>query len=266
MSSPTDIREMLFADTAVLGALGLILLTVAIVAFIVWLAMGTREPDFVDVLRWVGAGVIGVILIAYTGSWHEVAIDPATKQVTERHGYLGHELEWMGQQRGFQDFTTVLVERTTSEQNNSTSYSSQSSYSRKSTRTVHSYTLILRGADRQITLPMASKDDMFFHFRAKPQGSGVTWPPMETSDDVLVLEAAARQLARLGNWEARRRGYALLVRRDEAADRPQDMRNEPAWFYRLPFMPTKEAATELQHSPVSIKIIALDAESPIDAE
>jgi len=107
---------MLFADTAALGALGLILLAVAIVAFIIWLAVGTRDPDFSDVLKWVVAGAIGVILIAYAGSWHEVAIDPAIRRVTERHGYLGYELHWMGQQCGFRDFTTVLVERTTSKE------------------------------------------------------------------------------------------------------------------------------------------------------
>jgi len=57
--------------------------------------------------------------------------------------------------------------------------------------------------------------------------------------------------------------------RGEAADRPpdqrpQEMRNGPAWFFQLPFMTKKKAATELQHSPVSIEAIAADAESPID--
>lgn len=264
---------MLFADTAALGLPGLILLALAIVAFIVWLAVGTRDPDIGDVLKLVVAGVIGVVVIGYAGSWHEVAIDPATKQVTERHGYLGFELRWMGQQRGFQDFTTVLVERTTSK---------EPTDNPKRTRKVHSYTLSLRGADRQLDLPVTTKDDVFFHLRAKPQSSGVTLPPMETSGDVLGLEAAARQVARLGSWEARRRGYALQVPRGEAADRPPDqrpldIRDRPAapraepgsgksgWFYQLPFMPKQKAAPELQHSPVSIEIIATDAESLIDS-
>jgi len=43
------------------------------------------------------------------------------------------------------------------------------------------------------------------------------------------------------------------------------MRNGPAWFYQLPYMP-KKAAAELPHSPVSIKIIAADAETLIDGE
>ena len=92
MGSFADTREMPFAATAALGAPGQILLAVAIVAFIVWLAVGTRYPDHGDVLKWVAAGAIGIVLVAYAGSWHEVAIDPATRQVTARHGYLGYEL------------------------------------------------------------------------------------------------------------------------------------------------------------------------------
>ncbi|MBI2750747.1 MAG: hypothetical protein HYX43_15880 [Burkholderiales bacterium] len=273
MSVQADTKEMLFADTAALGLPGLILLAVAIVAFIVWLAVGTREPDLGDVLGWIVAGVLGVVVIAYAGSWHEVAIDPATRRVAERHGYLGFELSWMGQQRGFQDFTTVLVERTTSK---------ESTDKPKRTRKAHSYTLSLRGARTQVDLPMATRDDVFFHLRAKPQGSGVTLPPMETSGDVLVLETAARQVARLGSWEAKRHGYALRGPRGEAADRrpdqrPQDVRDRPAapraepgsgksgWFYQLPFMPKQKAAPELQNSPVGIEIVATDAESLIEA-
>jgi hypothetical protein len=223
MNAQVDTKEMLFADTAALGLPGLILLALAIVAFIVWLAVGTRDPEFGDVLKWVVAGVNGVVVIAYAGSWHEVAIDPATRQVTERHGYLGFELSGMGQQRGFKDFTTVLVERTSSK---------EATDNPKRTRKVHSYTLSLRGAGRQLDLPVATRDDVFFHLRAKPQGSGITLPPMETSNDVVALEAAALRVAQLGSWEAKRHGYAL----------------------RVP-----------QNNPVSIEIIATDAESLIEA-
>ena len=220
---------MLFADTAALGLPGLIFLALAIVAFIVWLAAGTREPDMSDVLTWVVAAVIGVVVIAYAGSWHEVVIAPATKQVTERHGYLGYELNWMGQQRGFQEFTTVLVERTTTK---------EPTDNPKRTRKVHSYTLSLRGVGTQLDLPVATRDDVFFQLRAKPQGSGVTLPPMETSDDVLGLESAARQVARLGSWEAKRRGYAVRV--------------------------PHAAAPKSQDRPVDIEIVAGDAESLIE--
>jgi hypothetical protein len=257
---------MLFADTAALALPGLLLLAAAIGAFIVWLAVGTREPDVGDVLKWVVAGVIGVVVIAYAGSWHEVAIDPVTKQVTERHGYLGYELDWMGQRRGFQDFTTVLVERTTTK---------ESTNNPKRTRKVHSYTLSLRGADRQLDLPVASRDDVFFQLRAKPQGAGVTLPPMETSNDVLALESAAQQVARLGSWEAKRRGYALQVPQGHAAGHPSGQRHQASpqaapssaksgWFYQLPFMPRQKAAPESQDRPVGIEIVAGDADSLIE--
>lgn len=54
---------------------------------------------------------------------------------------------------------------------------------------------------------------------------------MAEKNDPLVLEASARQLARLGGWPAKRRGYALLA--DEAADpvadqQSQEMRDRPA--------------------------------------
>ena len=57
-------------------------------------------------------------------------------------------------------------------------------------------------------------------------------PPIETSNDVFALEAAARQVARVGGWEAKRLGYALQVP---------------------------------QNNAVSIEIIATDAESLIDS-
>lgn len=194
---------MLFANAAKLDLFELILLAVAIVAFIVWLAAGTRDPDVGDVLKWVGAGAFGVVLIWFFGSWHKIAIDPATRRVTERHGYLGYELHWMGQQRGFQDFTTVVVERTTSKQSTGS----------KKLATHHVYRLQLRGAGVDV------------------------WLPMATNDDILALEAAARQVAQLGNWEAKRRGYVLDSGGDAAP----------------------------QPSAAGIRIIAGDAESLIEA-
>lgn len=116
-------------------------------------------------LKWVGAGVFGVVLIWFFGSWHKIAIDPATGRVTERHGYLGYELRWMAHQHGFQDFTTVVVERTTSKQSTGS----------KKLATYHVYRLQLRGAGVDV------------------------WLPMATNDDILVLEATARQVAQLGS-------------------------------------------------------------------
>jgi len=253
---------MLFADTAALGLPGLILLALAIVAFIVWLAVGTREPDAGDVLSWAVAGVIGVVVIAYAGSWHEVTLDLATKQITERYGYLGFELNAMGQQRGFQDFTIVLVERTTSR---------ESTDKPKRTRNVHSYSLSLQGAGKPLDLPVSTTDDIFFCLRASPRGSGTLLPPMEGSSDVLALEAAALRVARLGSWEPKRRGYALHRPPDQrphdtrpAAPRSESEPGKSGWFYQLPFMPRQKAAPESQDRPVGIEIVAGDAESLIE--
>ena len=52
------------SDTPLLEAPALIAIAVAVVAFIAWLAGGTRDPDAFDVLKWIAAGVIGVVGIA----------------------------------------------------------------------------------------------------------------------------------------------------------------------------------------------------------
>ena len=213
------------SDTALLEAPALIAIAVAVAAFIVWLAVGTRDPDGIDILKWVAAGVIGVVCIAYAGSWHEVVVDAATKQVTERHGFLKYHVNWMGQQLEFADITAVIVEQKTRKESEATSTSGS-----RGTRTVYrkSYTLSLLRADTQIVLP--DKQIAVPHHALDL--------PMKERNDPLPLEAAARQLARLGGWPARRRGYTLL---------------------------TNGKLSE-QRSPYTIKSMPHDAESPINAD
>lgn len=186
------------SDTPLLEAPALIGIAVAVVAFIVWLAVGTREPNALDVLKWITAGVIGAVGIAYAGSWHEVVVDGTARLVTERHGFLQHRADWLGQQLEFADITAVIVQQKTSEESEPTSTSSS-----RGTRTVYrkSYTLSLTRADTQIRLPD----------RQLTVPNHALELPMKERKDPLPLEAAARELARLGGWPARRRGYALTT-------------------------------------------------------
>src|SRR6476661_4269980 len=84
------------SDTPVLQAPVVIALAVALVVFIVWLAVGTRDVNAFDVLKWIAAALIGAVCIAYAGSWHEVIVDAAAKRVTSRHGFLSYRIEWLG--------------------------------------------------------------------------------------------------------------------------------------------------------------------------
>jgi hypothetical protein len=173
MNQTTD--AMRFVRSAPLGLPALILLALAIAAFIVWLAVGTRDPNVVDVLKWIAAGVIGVAGIAYAASWEEIVIDPASGRVTDRSGLLGWSTE---KQSAFSDFANVLVERAsvTKMEHNAKPAIHQALSDGPSPG--HSFALKLRGAAREITLTQ--------------------------QDDPLVLETSARQIARLGAWTAKR--------------------------------------------------------------
>ena len=193
-----DTQVMRFGSaTPVLEAPALIAITVAVIAFIVWLAAGTRDPNAFDVLKWIAAAVIGAVCIAYAASWHEVVVDPASRQVTERHGFLRYPVNALGQKLQFSDITAVIVRQETSKSTEPAGTSMS-----RTTRTVYrkSYTLSLVRADTSITLPDGTK-------MAVPHYA-VDLPVKERSDPI-PLEAMARELARLGGWPARRRGYAL---------------------------------------------------------
>jgi len=185
------------SDTPLLEAPALIAIAVAVVAFIAWLAGGTRDPDAFDVLKWIAAGVIGAVGIAYAGSWHEVVVDAASRKVIERHGFLQYPVSWLGQELAFSDITAVIVEQKTDKDTEPAGTSMS-----RSTRTVYrkSYTLSLRRADSQVVLP---------------EGKKIAVPhyaldlPTKERNDPHSLEAAARQLSQLGGWPARRRGYAM---------------------------------------------------------
>lgn len=182
-----------------LEAPALIAIALAVVAFITWLAAGTRDADALDVLKWIAAGLIGAVCIAYAGSWHEVIVDAAARKVTERHGFLRYPVGALGQQLAFSDITAVVVEQKTSKDTEPAGTSMS-----RSTRTVYrkSYTLSLRRADTQVVLP--DRTIAVPHYALDL--------PMKEKNDPLPLEAAARQLSQLGGWPAVRRGYALSIR------------------------------------------------------
>jgi hypothetical protein len=214
------------SDSPFLEAPALIAIAVAVVAFIVWLAVGTRDPDAFDVLKWIAAAVIGAVCIAFAGSWHEVVVDAFTRQVTARHGFLKYPVNFMGQQLKFADITAVIVEQKTSKETEPAGTSMS-----RSTRTVYrkSYTLSLLRADTQVVLP--DRKLTVPHYALDL--------PMKERQDPLPLEAAARRLAKLGGWPARRRGYAL----------------------------SRESGTgEEERGSHTIKTMPHDAESPIGAE
>jgi hypothetical protein len=186
------------SDTPLLEAPALIAIAVAVVAFIAWLAAGTRDPDAWDVLKWIAAGLIAAVSIAYAGSWHEVVVDAAARKVTERHGFLRYPVSWLGTQLAFSDITAVIVEQKTSKDTEPAGTSMS-----RSTRTVYrkSYTLSLRRADTQVVLPD----------RKIAVPNYALDLPMKERNDPLPLEAAARELSQLGGWPARRRGYAIAA-------------------------------------------------------
>jgi hypothetical protein len=191
------------SDTPILEAPALIAIAIAVIAFIIWLAVGTRDPDAWDVLKWIAAAVIAAVSLAYAGSWHEVVVDAATRMVTERHGFLRYPVSAFGQQLKFSDITAVVVEQKTSKDSEPTSTSTS-----RSTRTVYrkSYTLSLRRADTQVRLPD----------RALAVTNYALDLPMKGRDDPLSLEAAARELSQLGGWPALRRGYSISATSENA--------------------------------------------------
>jgi hypothetical protein len=149
------------------------------------------------VLKWIAAGVIGGVSIAYAGSWHEVVVDAASRKVIERHGFLQYPMRWLGQQLAFSEITAVIVEQKTRKDSEAAATSTS-----RGTRTVYrkSYTLSLRRASSQVVLPDGRKI-VVPHYALDL--------PMKERNDPLSLEAAARQLSQLGGWPARRRGYAV---------------------------------------------------------
>jgi hypothetical protein len=188
-----------------------IAIAVAVVAFIAWLAIGTRDPNAFDVLKWIAAALIGFAGVAYAASWHEVVVDAANRQVTERHGFLQYPVNALGQQLKFSDITAVIVAQKISKD-----IEPAGTLMSRSTRTVYRkrYTLSLMRADTSIDLPDGTK-------MALPHYA-LDLPVKERSDP-LPLEAIARQLARLGGWPARRRGYTLSARYGDSSPAIQSM-------------------------------------------
>ena len=274
-------NAMQFADTAIVLKEPVLVTLGAVVAVAMagtWIALYWSWPF--GFWEWVGTAAMIVIcplLVWILCLSVEVVIDPVTRRVTQRRRFLNYETAknaW-----SFAEFTAVLVERKVSKDfvethmSGSRSYGSSSSRSYGSSKTVYTtrYILSLLRADTQITLP--DKQIAVPHYPLEL--------PMEIQNDPLLLEEAARQLARLGGWPARRRGYALLTH--DPADRtpdkkPGEMRGTPAepppkpgtgesrWLYRLPLMPKRTAPADLQFSPYIIKAMPHDAESLIDGQ
>lgn len=180
------------------------MLTVVFVVALLGAQLGA--PDDVDasssagIWGWVGLTVlliIGALFVWMLCAAEEIVIDPAARRVTQWHRFLKYEVtrnEW-----AFTDFTGVVVERKVSKENvaKSTSMSPGTKAVYKS-----SYTLSLRRADTVVNTP--DRRISVPHYPLEL--------PMEERNDPLSLEAIARQLARLGKWPAKRRGYVLEAR------------------------------------------------------
>lgn len=185
-------------DTPLLEAPALIALAVVLAIFIAWLVLTTREPNWLDVLRWIAAGVIGVVGIAYAGSWNDVVVDAGAKQVEERYGFLRYHVKGMSKQLSFADITAVVVERRVSKETKAAGTSMS-----RNTRTVYEASYVLNLQRRDIVLVLPDRKIVAPNYPVAL--------PMEERQNPLLLEATARQLARLGGWPARRRHYAIEV-------------------------------------------------------
>lgn len=188
-------NTMRFTSTAILLKQPfLVILTVVFVLALLSTQFDPNGSSSGGVWGWLGL----VILIAVWAliAWmlcvsEEIVIDPATRRVTQWYRFLKCQTaknEW-----DFSDFIGVCVERKAGKsQSASTSPGSGGTYtSVKTTYTFH-YTLgllradtVIAAPDRQINVP---------HYPLEL--------PMEERNDPLSLEAAARQLARIGGWPA----------------------------------------------------------------
>lgn len=200
-------NAMRFASTAIVMKEP-VLVGLAIV-FVVGLLSTQYDPDGVPIAGiwgWLGlaAGLTILLGICAIAAWLlcssiEVVIDPATRRVTQWYRFLKYETaknEW-----AFADFTGVRVEQKTSkEESAATSPGSRGAQTSVKTTYTHSYALYLLRADTQMTLP-----DRQLTVPHSPLDL-----PMEQQTDPRVFETAALQVARLGGWPAKRRGYALM--------------------------------------------------------
>ncbi|MCE9658159.1 MAG: hypothetical protein K8R60_06330 [Burkholderiales bacterium] len=176
------------ANEAPLGTLSVLGLAAALVAGLAaFVFLGkTAENDGMIVL---GVAAVGLVGLWYAGTWFEVTIDPARREVVSRIGYLGLGV---GTTHPFADYSAVVVTlKRGSESEAVTSVGSGFSKVSSRTRTTYSYALSLVGPVATLDLPL--------------QGDG------KTPDEA---ETRALEVARVGGWPARRRGYAFDARAD----------------------------------------------------
>jgi len=172
-----------FANEAPLGTLSILGLAAALVAGLAaFVFIGkTAENDGLIVFGVAAAGLVG---LWYAGTWFEVTIDPARREVVSRIGYLGFGVATT---RPFSDYGAVVVTLERDSESEATT-SVGSGFSKVSTRTktTYSYALSLTGAAAALELPL--------------KGDG------KTADEA---EAQALKVAKAGDWPARRRGYVF---------------------------------------------------------
>lgn len=166
------------------------------VALLAWLIFGTAGPPGVEVLGLPIAVVMAVCGIYFGGSWSQVEVDAAKRMVTERHGFLGHTIGLLSQQRGFDRISGVLVERRIAEETRNTG-TSMSPGTRKVHHTTYAVSLMtgetrVQAGDRVLSTPNLP----------------IGLPGAEGADPV-AMETLARRLASLGDWPALRYHYKL---------------------------------------------------------
>jgi hypothetical protein len=196
-----------FAREAPLGALSVLGLAAMLVAGLAAFTFigETAENDGMIVF---GVGTVGLVGLWYAGTWFEVTIDPARREVVSRIGYLGLRVATT---HPFVDYGAVVV--TLKRNNESEAVTTVGSGFHKvstRTRTTYSYVLSLVGPMANVNLPL--------------QGDG------RTADEA---EARGIEVARAGGWAARRRGYAFeagtngRVHKDVAFDAESPLESRP---------------------------------------
>ena len=81
------------------------------VAFLAWLVRSDGESAGMEVLAPPVAALLAASGIWVGGSWNDVVVDATSRRVTERHGFLGYPIGFLGKQLPFEQISGVMVER-----------------------------------------------------------------------------------------------------------------------------------------------------------
>ena len=195
---------MRFANTAmVLKQPLLVFITIAFIVALLatqYSPEGTSSPAsiWVWLLRLVALAVcaLGVWMLCHS---EEIVVDGTQRRVTQSHRFLQYEVT--KNQFSFSDFSGVSVElKIDSQHRAATSPGTGGALTSVQTVNTRSYSLNLRRPDLVVTTP-------------ERQITAPNHPlelPVTDGSNPIVVEAAARSLARLGGWPAWRHHYALV--------------------------------------------------------